>query len=141
MSISGRRKPAPDQRLKARPHSILVSVSGLIGRSVYDRRGNRVGRVHDLVVALGNGGDYPPLHGILVRTRRKVVFIPYAAMAGILRWEVYLTTSGLQPHPVPNQDGFVALSARSRSRSSAGQRSTSSKRQCTENTIVPLARG
>jgi sporulation protein YlmC with PRC-barrel domain len=200
MSISGPRMPTPDQRLQARPHSILVSVTGLIGRSVYDRRGNRVGRVHDLVVALGNGADYPPLHGLLVRTRRKVVFIPYTAMAGILRWEVYLTTSGLQPHPIPTQDGFVALAgdlldrpllhgrvsdlvldclideiclvgadvsirtlfrragspwmrravatrrvydwaAILRAISSARQRSTGSKRQCTENTVAPAARG
>jgi sporulation protein YlmC with PRC-barrel domain len=84
-------------------------VAGLIGRSVYDRRGNRVGRVHDLIVALGNGGDHPPLHGILVRTGRKVVFVPYTAIAGIRRWEVYLTTSGLQPHPLPDRNGFVAL--------------------------------
>ena len=106
---SGRRKPALNQRLRARSNSILVSLTGLIGRSVYDRRGNRVGRVHDLIVALGNGAEHPPLHGILVRTRRQVVFVPYTGMAGICRWEVYLTTSGLQPHPLPNQDGFVAL--------------------------------
>jgi sporulation protein YlmC with PRC-barrel domain len=98
----------------------LVSVTGLIGRSVYDRRGNRVGRVHDLVIALGNG-DHPPLHGILVRARREVVFIPYTAMAGILRWEVYLTTSVLQPHP--------------------RQLGTGSKGQRTENTVGPTARG
>ncbi|GAA1646174.1 hypothetical protein GCM10009744_41450 [Kribbella alba] len=105
----GRRKPAFNQRLPAQPHSILVSLAGLVGRSVYDRRGNRVGRVHDLIVALGNDGEYPPLHGILVRTRRDVVFIPYTAIAGICRWEVYLTSFGLQPHPLPNQDRVVAL--------------------------------
>ncbi|WP_132188512.1 MULTISPECIES: PRC-barrel domain-containing protein [Kribbella] len=84
-------------------------MAGLTGRSVYDSRGNRVGRVHDLVVALGNGGEHPSLHGILVRARRTVVLIPYTAMAGINRWEVYLTTSGLQPHPFPGQHGLVAL--------------------------------
>jgi sporulation protein YlmC with PRC-barrel domain len=82
-----------------------------MGRSVYGRRGNRVGRVHDLVVALGHGGEHPPLHGILVRTHRRIVFIPYAAVAGICRWEVYLTTSGLQPHPLPEDDRLVALAA------------------------------
>ncbi|NEA30596.1 hypothetical protein [Streptomyces sp. SID13031] len=62
----------------------------------------------DLVVALGNGGR-PPLHGILVRSRGKVAFIPYTAIAGICRWEVYLTTSGLQPHRPPQGGGFMAL--------------------------------
>jgi hypothetical protein len=65
---SGRRKPVFNQRLQAQSSSILVSLAGLIGRSVYDRRGNRVGRVHDLIVALGKGGEHPPLHSILVRT-------------------------------------------------------------------------
>jgi uncharacterized protein YrrD len=106
---SGRRGPAFNQQLRAQPIATLVSLAGLTGRSVYDRRGNRVGRVHDLVVALGNDGERPPLHGILVRTRRRIVFIPYTAMAGIYRWEVYLTTSGLQPHPLPDQNGLVAL--------------------------------
>jgi sporulation protein YlmC with PRC-barrel domain len=86
-----------------------VSLAGLIDRSVYDRRGHRVGRVRDVVVAIGNGCEYPPLTGILVRTRREVVFIPYTGIAGICRWEVYLTTSGLQPHPLPDQDNLVAL--------------------------------
>jgi hypothetical protein len=62
-----------------------------------------------VVVAIGNGSEYPPLTGILVRTRREVVFIPYTGIAGIGRWEVYLTTSGLQPHPLPDQDNLVAL--------------------------------
>ncbi|MDX6252159.1 MAG: hypothetical protein QOF10_5519 [Kribbellaceae bacterium] len=105
------RKPASDQRLQRRPDSILVSLTGLMGQSVYGRRGNRVGRVHDLVVALGHGSEHPPLHGILVRTHRRIVFIPYAAVAGIYRWEVYLTTSGLQPHPLPDHDRLVALAA------------------------------
>ncbi len=65
--------------------------------------------MHDLVVALGNGAEHPPLHGILVRARGNVVFIPYTGIAGILRWEVYLTTSGLQPHPLPDHNGLVAL--------------------------------
>ncbi|TCO19740.1 hypothetical protein EV652_113139 [Kribbella steppae] len=88
---------------------ILVSLAGLIDRSVYDRRGYRVGRIVDLVVASGIGVEHPPLHGILVRRRLKVVFIPYTGIAGICRWEVYLTTSGLQPHPLPGHDNWVAL--------------------------------
>jgi sporulation protein YlmC with PRC-barrel domain len=108
-SFPGRRKPAFGQRLRTHPNSILVSLAGLFGRSVYDRRGQRVGRVRDLVVALGKNGDRAPLVGILVGARRQVVFIPYTAIAGILRWEVYLTTSGLQPHPIPDQDGVVTL--------------------------------
>ena len=102
-------RPAAHQRLRIHPNSIHVSLAGLFERSVYDRRGRRVGRVQDLVVALGKEDDHPPLLGILVSHRRKVVFIPSTAIAGILRWEVFLTTSGLQPHPIPDQDGVVRL--------------------------------
>jgi hypothetical protein len=61
-------------------------------RSASRRAANAASRVHDLIVALCTGGEHPPLHGILVRASRTVVYIPCTAIAGILRWEVYLTT-------------------------------------------------
>ncbi|HET7677404.1 MAG TPA: CBS domain-containing protein [Candidatus Limnocylindrales bacterium] len=52
-------------------------LSQVIGRPVRDREGEPIGRVADLIVALG--GRYPPVTGLVVATdRRRRIFLPWS---------------------------------------------------------------
>jgi len=57
----------------------MLYLSQAIGRPVLDRDGDPIGKVADLIVALG--GRYPPVTGLVVETDRRRIFIPWASVA------------------------------------------------------------
>jgi hypothetical protein len=87
----------------------LVSIAGLRGRFVFDRTGQYVGRLADLVVRLDTEDPHPPIHGALVRAGAKLHYIPEAAIAGIRYWNLFLCTVGLTPRPIPANGHLVGL--------------------------------
>ena len=54
-------------------------LSQVIGRPVLDRHGEPIGKVADLIVAIGD--RYPPVTGLVVRTDRRKIFLPWADVA------------------------------------------------------------
>jgi magnesium transporter len=54
-------------------------LSQVIGRPVLDRHGEPIGRVADLIVAIGD--RYPPVTGLVVKTDRRKIFLPWADVA------------------------------------------------------------
>ena len=56
----------------------LVSVAGLIGRPVRNPSGAEIGTVKD-VVARWDGGEYPPVSGLVIRVGRRLAFVPAGA--------------------------------------------------------------
>jgi CBS domain-containing protein len=57
----------------------MLYLSQAIGRPVLDRDGDPLGRVADLIVAVGN--RYPPVTGLVVATDRRRIFIPWTSVA------------------------------------------------------------
>ncbi len=54
-------------------------LSQVIGRPVRDRQGEPIGKVADLIVAIGD--RYPPVTGLVVSTGRRKIFVPWSDVA------------------------------------------------------------
>ena len=78
----------------------LISITGLRGRSVYDRTGVRVGRLVDLLVSPDTTDARPLIQGALVRAKGRLFYLPEAAIAGIRDWTLYLCIVGLTLRPL-----------------------------------------
>ena len=57
----------------------MLYLSQVIGRPVRDRQGERIGKVADLIVAIGD--RYPPVTGLVVATGRRRIFLGWADVA------------------------------------------------------------
>ena len=57
----------------------MLYLSQAIGRPVLDAAGEPLGRVDDLIVALGD--RYPPVTGLVLRTDRRRIFLPWTSVA------------------------------------------------------------
>jgi magnesium transporter len=57
----------------------MLYLSQAIGRQVLDRDGDPMGKVADLIVAVGD--RYPPVTGLVVETDRRRIFIPWTSVA------------------------------------------------------------
>jgi CBS domain-containing protein len=58
----------------------MLYLSQAIGRPVLDANGEPLGKVDDLVVAVGD--RYPPITGLVVATDRRRIFLPWSQVAG-----------------------------------------------------------
>src|SRR5689334_2074828 len=56
----------------------MLYLSQAIGRPVLDQNGEPIGKVADLIVALGN--QYPPLTGLVVATDGRRIFLPWTSV-------------------------------------------------------------
>ncbi len=54
-------------------------LSQVVGRPVRDRQGEPIGKVADLIVAIGD--RYPPVTGLVVATGRRKIFVPWGDVA------------------------------------------------------------
>jgi CBS domain-containing protein len=57
----------------------MLYLSQAIGRPVLDAAGEPLGRVDDLIVALGD--RYPPVTGLVLRTDKRLIFLPWTSVA------------------------------------------------------------
>ena len=58
----------------------MLYLSHAIGRPVLDATGEPLGKVDDLIVAVGD--RYPPVTGLVVATDRRRIFLPWSQVAG-----------------------------------------------------------
>ena len=56
----------------------MLYLSQAIGRPVRDRHGEPIGKVADLIVAVGD--RYPPVTGLVVETDRRRIFLPWTSV-------------------------------------------------------------
>ena len=56
----------------------MLHLSRLIGRPVRDSAGDMIGSISDLIVAVGE--SHPPVTGLVVRTGRRQIFLPWSAV-------------------------------------------------------------
>ncbi len=59
----------------------MLYLSQVIGRPVRDRKGDPIGKVADLIVAVGD--RYPPLTGIVIETDRRRIFLPWSSVESL----------------------------------------------------------
>ena len=59
----------------------MIYLSRAIGRPVLDRSGESIGSVADLIVAIGD--RYPPVTGLVARTDKRLIFLPWASVASL----------------------------------------------------------
>ncbi len=71
----------------------MLYLSQVIGRPVRDRNDEPIGKVDDLIVAVG--GTYPPVTGLVVLTDRRKIFLPWSSVASIDPSGVRLGTTTL----------------------------------------------
>jgi magnesium transporter len=57
----------------------MLYLSQVIGKPVRDRLGEPIGKVADLIVAIGD--RYPPVTGLVVATGRRQIFLPWSDVA------------------------------------------------------------
>ena len=59
----------------------MLYLSQVIGRPVRDRQDEPMGRIADLIVAVGD--RYPPLTGLVVQTDKRRIFVPWQSVAAL----------------------------------------------------------
>jgi CBS domain-containing protein len=59
----------------------MLYLSQAIGRPVRDRNDEPIGKVADLIVAVGD--RYPPVTGLVVATDRRKIFLPWSSVASL----------------------------------------------------------
>jgi magnesium transporter len=68
----------------------MLYLSQQIGRPVLDRQGEAIGKVADLIVAIGD--RYPPVTGLVLSTGRRRIFLPWTDVASMDTTGVRLST-------------------------------------------------
>ncbi len=87
----------------------IVSVASLVGAPVFNQRGQRVGKLVDLVARMQGQDRYPPLSGLLLRIGSRNSFLPIEAVDSINHQSVHLRTARLDLREFMRRPGEVML--------------------------------
>jgi CBS domain-containing protein len=87
----------------------IVSVASLVGAPVFNQRGQRVGKLVDLVARMQGQDRYPPLTGLLLRIGSRNSFLPIEAVDSINHQSVHLRTARLDLREFMRRPGEVML--------------------------------
>jgi len=71
----------------------MIHLSQVIGQPVRDQNGEAIGKVADLIVAVGE--RYPPVTGLVINTDRRQIFLPWSSVAAVDVSGATLSTSQL----------------------------------------------
>ena len=85
----------------------VLHLSLIVGGTLRDRNGGRLGRVDDLIVHLGE--DYPPVTGVLARVAGRQVFVPASELAEIAHARVEMVSDRIDLQPFERREGEVLL--------------------------------
>ena len=85
----------------------VLHLSLIVGGTLRDRNGGRLGRVDDLIVQLGE--DYPPVTGVLARVAGRQVFVPASELAEIAHARVEMVSDRIDLQPFERREGEVLL--------------------------------
>ncbi|MHB1487454.1 MAG: magnesium transporter MgtE N-terminal domain-containing protein [Acidimicrobiales bacterium] len=88
-----------------------VHLSELLGRSIVAADGQRVGKLADVIVALGERGSYPQVTGLIAKVSGRDLFVAIEIVAGLSPTEIRLRTARLDVRPFERREGEVLLRA------------------------------
>jgi CBS domain-containing protein len=86
----------------------VLHLSLVVGGDLLDPDGDKLGRVDDLIVRLGND-EYPPVTGLLATVAGRQVFVPADAIAEIEQGHVRLRARTLDLKPFERRSAEVLL--------------------------------
>jgi len=89
------------------PAPAVLHLSLVVGGALHDRDGERLGKVDDLLVRLGE--DYPPVTGVLATVAGRQVFVPAAQVAEIAHGRVTLQADKIDLQRFERRYGEVLL--------------------------------
>src|SRR3954452_18110008 len=72
----------------------MLYLSQVIGTPVRDTSGEPIGKVADLIVAVGE--RYPPVTGLVIKTDRRQIFLPWSSVESVDAAGARLKTSTLE---------------------------------------------
>jgi CBS domain-containing protein len=87
----------------------IVSLAGLVGRPVRNQAGAEIGRLVDVVVRMGDGDQYPPVTGLVVKVGRRMAFIDGSAIERLSHGEIVLRSARLDMRDFERREGEVML--------------------------------
>jgi magnesium transporter len=87
----------------------MLYLSQLIGRPVVDQAGDAIGKVADLIVAVGE--QYPPVTGLVLATNGRHVFLPWSSVESIDASGARLRTSILDIAKFSQRPNEILLKA------------------------------
>ena len=85
----------------------VLHLSLIVGGTLRDRNGGRLGTVDDLIVHLGE--DYPPVTGVLARVAGRQVFVQASELAEIAHARVEMVSDRIDLQPFERREGEVLL--------------------------------
>src|SRR5436305_6682870 len=85
----------------------VLHLSLIVGGTLRDRNGERLGKVDDLLVRLGE--DYPPVTGVLASVAGRTVFVPASEVGEIAHARVDLVSDKLDLQRFERRFGEVLL--------------------------------
>jgi CBS domain-containing protein/sporulation protein YlmC with PRC-barrel domain len=89
-------------------HGSLLPATQIIHATVADSRGEKLGRVEDLIVRLADGG-YPPVTGLKVRIGGRELFVPASQIRSLEPGRVQLSGDTLSLQRFERRPGEVLL--------------------------------
>ncbi|HEY5520678.1 MAG TPA: CBS domain-containing protein [Candidatus Limnocylindrales bacterium] len=85
----------------------MLYLSQVIGRPVRDMNGESIGKVADLIVAVGE--RYPPVTGLVIRTDGRQIFLPWSSAAALDADGARLKTSTLDINKFHQRENEILL--------------------------------
>ncbi|HEY3766413.1 MAG TPA: CBS domain-containing protein [Gaiellales bacterium] len=85
----------------------VLHLSLIVGGTLRDRNGGRLGKVDDLIVRLGE--DYPPVTGVLATVAGRPVFVPASELAEIGHGRVEMVSDRIDLQHFERRTGEVLL--------------------------------
>ena len=86
----------------------ILHLSLITGGELTDADGQRVGRIEDLVVRLGEG-EYPPISGAVAKVAGRLVFVPAEQIGAIEHGRITLAKARLDLQPFERREGELLL--------------------------------
>jgi magnesium transporter len=87
----------------------MLYLSQVIGKPVRDPKGEPIGKVADLIVAIGE--RYPPVTGLVVRTDQRQIFLPWSSVDSVDTDGARLATSTLDMNKFRQRRNEILLRA------------------------------
>src|SRR5664279_5721693 len=85
----------------------MLYLSQVIGRPVRDMNGESIGKVADLIVAVGE--RYPPVTGLVIKTDGRQIFLPWSSVSSLDADGARLKTSTLDINKFQQRPNEILL--------------------------------
>lgn len=86
----------------------MLYLSQMLGRPIFDARGEKIATIRDVIVRYGEE-DYPPVIGLVARYRRRLFFIPKRDLSDLGEHGAKMRSTVLDLRPFTRREGEVLL--------------------------------